>query len=785
MLLLSAAISAGIAQTAGATDYSAWSYYRTITITPTGLSNAVAGFPLLVRLTSSDSAVFSQSQSSGYDVRFTGSDGSSDLSFQRVAYNQTGRAAEFWVLIPSVAVGTTALRMYWGNSGAGDVSNASAVFSTSNNFQGVWHLQSAPGSNDTDVTANAQIALPTNAPTNVAGVCGAAAKRFDGSTQFYTVQNSATGPIAFPSGGPYTISFWANFNATTATQHLLTKASGTGPFTGQYFIALTTAGFRFGEVISGATQKSDYPTADLTTGQWVYVTCIRRSTGVTDTNIRLYVNGALAGTPGNGAATGTYETTLNVTFGKDANTADGNYFNGSLDEIQMSNADRGDDWVRLSYQTQNRSAVTFGSPVTQALAPPVLLSPVNNAAAQPLSLTLSWNSSVGATGYSLQIATSAAFSATLFGQAGLTATSEPLAALSYATTYYWQVMASNASASGNWSGIWSFTTAGFFLGVPQPALPANGAINQMVPLQVTWNGVSGALSYALQVSADSAFGTTIISLTGLTALSDSVTGLANNVTYYWRVAAANAGGSSSWSGVSSFTTILAGPAVPQLLAPANNALNQTAPVVLYWSSSANAASYGLQVSTDMNFNTTTFGQIGLTADSAAVSGFEAGFIYYWRTNAVNVSGMSAWSATWNFSTAEGGPPASPALLLPANGATGQKTQLILTWGSVANATSYGVLVADDSDFATTVFSGAGLTDTTVTVTGLAADATYHWKANATDNAGTGVWSATWHFSTSSPSKHCGCGSDAGLAMIPPVLFRVAASRKRKKARRAA
>ncbi len=345
-----------------ATNYSTWSYYRSITIVPSGLTGAVGNFPLLVRLTSSDTTVFSQSLSNGYDVRFTNSDGTSDLSFQRVSYNQSGDAAEFWVLVPSVAAGTTVLQMYWGNSGAGDVSSGSAVFSTNNNFQGVWHMQAASGSNDTDATSNALVAQPANSPKDVAGVCGTA-KLFNGTSQSYTIQNSASGPIAFPSGGPYTISFWVNFNSTSATQHVLTKASGTGPFTGQYFIALTTAGFRFGEVISGATQKRDYPTSYITIGQWMHVACIRRDLGITDTNIRLYVGGVLVGTASAGAATGTYEKTLNVTFGKDANISNGNYFNGSLDEIQMSNVDRGDDWVNLSHQSQqpDQTIVTFGA----------------------------------------------------------------------------------------------------------------------------------------------------------------------------------------------------------------------------------------------------------------------------------------------------------------------------------------------------------------------------------------------------------------------------------------
>ena len=91
--------------------------------------------------------------------------------------------------------------------------------------------------------------------------------------------------------------------------------------------------------------------------------------------------------------------------------------------------------------------------------------------------------------------------------------------------------------------------------VPVLQTPATGSTNQAVNLTVSWNASADATSYRLQVSTDQNFGTIVYDQSNITGTSQAVTWLLNGTTYYWRVNASNAGGTSSYSTVFNFTTI--------------------------------------------------------------------------------------------------------------------------------------------------------------------------------------------------------------------------------------
>jgi hypothetical protein len=85
--------------------------------------------------------------------------------------------------------------------------------------------------------------------------------------------------------------------------------------------------------------------------------------------------------------------------------------------------------------------------------------------------------------------------------------------------------------------------------------PANGSTGISLNPTLTWNASAGAISYELQVSADSTFATTIYDKLDLTDVSKSILGLSLRTKYYWRVNASAGLGSSRWSTMWSFNTI--------------------------------------------------------------------------------------------------------------------------------------------------------------------------------------------------------------------------------------
>jgi ligand-binding sensor domain-containing protein len=193
-------------------------------------------------------------------------------------------------------------------------------------------------------------------------------------------------------------------------------------------------------------------------------------------------------------------------------------------------------------------------PFVDGPAVPALVAPSNNAANQALSLNLMWNSSSGATSYSVQVSTQSSFSTTIFSQAGTTASSVTLSGLAAGASYYWRVNAANNKGVTSWSTLWSFATQPAISGAPMLDLPADNAEQQALRLTLTWGSVVNSTSYGVEVSSEANFSSTIFSQTGLTSATATVAGLTNGTTYYWRADAANSATTGPWSAAWQFTT---------------------------------------------------------------------------------------------------------------------------------------------------------------------------------------------------------------------------------------
>ena len=389
---------------------------------------------------------------------------------------------------------------------------------------------------------------------------------------------------------------------------------------------------------------------------------------------------------------------------------------------------------------------SFTTVVVVANAPgvPTLSSPANNAQNQPTTLTLSWTSANYDSSYTVQLSTVSTFTSSVQTLSGWTFTFEGLlTGLSNVTTYYWRVNAANQSGGTSvWATAWSFTTVEHAPATPGLSSPTNNAQNQLTSLTLSWASAGNDSSYTVRVSTVSTFLSTVLSQSGMTATALPLIGLANTTTYYWRVNSANqGGGTSSWSGLWSFTTLENAPSVPGLYSPANNALNQPTTLTLSWTAGSLDSSYTVQVSTVPTFLSTVLSQSGMNTTAFPLIGLAFGTSYYWRVNsAIQGGGASGWSGTWGFVTIA--VPATPALVSPANTATFTDYQPVtVVWSTVANATYYTVRVGTSAGFANP-FLYQSQVNTYVLIIPPHGQV-YYWEVSASNATGTGAWSSVW------------------------------------------
>jgi hypothetical protein len=377
---------------------------------------------------------------------------------------------------------------------------------------------------------------------------------------------------------------------------------------------------------------------------------------------------------------------------------------------------------------------------------PILSSPASGATNQQLSLVLTWNMVLQASGYYLQIATDIAFANIFMQDSTLTDTSRAVSGLANGVLYYWRVKARNDGGVSGWSNLSGFTT---FSAVPQqPVLiaPSNGAVDQVIPLTVNWNKATGAASYHLQIATDSGFAAITNADSALADTSKSVGGLANNTKYFWRVRAKNPVGVSSWSPIRIFITFAATLQTPVLRSPADGATGQPVAAVLLWQGVSGVTGYRIQLSKSSDFSTIFYQDSALTDTSKSLAGLGNSTTYFWHVRAENATGFSNWTTPWRFTTILAAPQI-PALVSPADGATGQQLTLALSWNKAAGAETYHVQVSSDSNFSTTVTQDSTLTDTLKLIGGLSNNTTYFWRIGSKNAIGTSGWSGRRSFTT--------------------------------------
>jgi hypothetical protein len=350
--------------------------------------------------------------------------------------------------------------------------------------------------------------------------------------------------------------------------------------------------------------------------------------------------------------------------------------------------------------------------------------------------TVSWGASATpGVAYQLQEATNNTFTAGLRTIAAGTALSANITGRSQNVTYFYRVRATKPNYTDS-----SYRTAGFGCAVPGTA-NAGAPASIAVPVAdadgaytVSWGATAttGA-TYELQEATNSLFTAGLRTAYQGLALSASITGRSQNVTYYYRVRAVKAGMKES-----GYRAGVSGCAVPGTLTVGPPA-SITVPVAdadgsysILWGTSATAgATYELQEATASNFSTGLRTAYRGTATSVSIAGRSQNVTYYYRVRAVKAglkdSGYRAAAGSCAVpGTTTAGMPASIAI--PASDPDGAYP---ISWGASATAgATYELQEATNNTFTTGLRLAYRGTALSTGITGRVAGTTYYYRVRA-------------------------------------------------------
>jgi hypothetical protein len=328
-----------------------WLYRKPITIDHTKVSgvasSTLSSFPVLVSVTDTQLKSTSNgglvASSTGADILFTKSDGTTLLDYEIESYASTTGQLIAWINIPILsAVTDTTIYEYFGNASAPAETPGNITGTWDTNYKGVWHLPNGTSLSGTDTITGGAGSL-VNTPTASTGQIDGSGHFVAASTQRIT--ESSVSNVGFP----VTISAWVKFT-TGGNMGILSHNSGSN---NGYRIQVNNPSNQLSFTLGGTNDYLFSSQAAFTTGSWYYVVVtvnhdassgngtaieyLGSSGSLTNTSVS--VGGLMSGTPSR----------INIGAALD----DGTYsFNGDIDEVHISSLVRSADWIETEYNNQ-------------------------------------------------------------------------------------------------------------------------------------------------------------------------------------------------------------------------------------------------------------------------------------------------------------------------------------------------------------------------------------------------------------------------------------------------
>lgn len=330
-----------VAESERAADFKEWKKSGVLwidtTATGANLSEGVVvrEFPLLVRITA-EFFNFAEAQKNGEDLRFTTSDGRK-LSYQIESWDATKMSATVWIRIPEIRGNSKQqLVAHWGNEMAESESSGSEVFSESNGYLSVLHM------NEVVQDETGRLQVKDIGTSSVEGMVGGA-RHFPGGKGVFCGDKITWFPT---EASPSTTEAWFRCAVSNA------RVVGWGNEAPQGKVIMN---FRSPPHVqmecyfSGADVSGKIPVAK---NEWIHVVHTYQKG-----ESLLYVNGVLDSVNRTDSAPLNIKRPSRMWLG---GWYDVYEYVGDIDEVRLSNSIRSLEWVKLQFENQKEMQTLVG-----------------------------------------------------------------------------------------------------------------------------------------------------------------------------------------------------------------------------------------------------------------------------------------------------------------------------------------------------------------------------------------------------------------------------------------
>ena len=317
-----------------------WSYRKLIFINHSQVDSDLNSFPILVNITDTD--LRDDAQDDGDDISFVICDGFNiQLNHEIEYYDNTSGKLVAWVNVTSISSSrSTAIYMYYGNSGCSSQENITGVWDA--NYTMVQHLNESSGTlfdstnNDND---GYNIGAEYTATAKIAGGYDFA----DTQKDYINISDNPSLNIT----KSLTISTWIKTSALSQQARIVTKGKAAN---NAYILnaCLNSNDKPYFSIWDEGVKQSANSNYVITDNVWHYVVGTFNGS-----QIEIYIDSELNNTAEYIGDIDTVSTNLAIPCYEQAPS---NYFEGIIDEVRISNTARSTAWISTSYNTMHNTS---------------------------------------------------------------------------------------------------------------------------------------------------------------------------------------------------------------------------------------------------------------------------------------------------------------------------------------------------------------------------------------------------------------------------------------------